>query len=104
MFVTDGTTKTQVVKMYGDTTRVYARQIQKPVAGTTRVLDGLEIFPERRYHHWDHHHQRQFDLELNLSTDRVTTSHAVDVDGWSDDHHRDPDRDSIPVTEIREIS
>jgi uncharacterized protein (TIGR02217 family) len=45
MFTTDGHTKSfQIVKMYGDTTRVYARQITKPVAGTTRVmLDGLQI-------------------------------------------------------------
>jgi uncharacterized protein (TIGR02217 family) len=45
MFTTDGTTKTfQIVKMYGDTTRVYARNVTKPVAGTTHVmLDGVEM-------------------------------------------------------------
>lgn len=120
MFTTDGTTQNfQIVKIYGDGTRVYARPITKPVAGTTHVLlNGTEIFEPR----WGVDTTTgiitirdpsiwsvgptpgppnqlavacEFDVPVRFDVDEMqATITTTEIYSW----------DSIPVTEIREIS
>ncbi len=115
MFITNANSKVfQIVKTYGDGSRVYTRNITKPVSGSVRVMvNGIEVFQPRWSVNttnglitlndnaiWGVANNQigvacEFDVPVRFDVDQMqATITTTEIYSW----------DSIPVVEIREIS